>query len=144
MILNNDGEPSITALVTAVQKEWAGDSKNFQTQLIPCTSPVDDHASNGAAEEMVHSLEGLTRTSKVALEESLGVSISSKSPILPLVRDQSFLRNRVACTPIKTRVFAVPPEEFQNPIPGGVWEMTETVHGLEGAAADFHEHFGLV
>ena len=39
MILNGDGEPSITVLVTAVQKEWAGDSENFQTQLIPRTSP---------------------------------------------------------------------------------------------------------
>ena len=40
MILEIDGEPSITALVTAVQKEWAGDSENFQTQLILRTSPV--------------------------------------------------------------------------------------------------------
>ena len=46
MVLKCDGEPSITALVTAVQKEWAGDSKNFQRQLIPRTSLVDDHASN--------------------------------------------------------------------------------------------------
>ena len=82
MILKSDGEPSITAL-TAVQKEWAGDSKNFQAQLIPRASPADDHASNGAAEAMVHSLECLTRTSKAALEESLGVSIVSTSPILP-------------------------------------------------------------
>ena len=58
MVLKSDGEPSITALVTAVQKEWAGDSNNFQRQLIPRTSPVDDHASNGAVEAMVHSLEG--------------------------------------------------------------------------------------
>ena len=94
MILKSDGEPSSTAQVTAVQKEWAGDSNNFQTQLIPRISPVDDHASNGAAEAMVHSLDGLTTTSKVALEESLGVSISSNSPILPwLVRHESFLRN---------------------------------------------------
>ena len=95
MVLKSDGEPSITALVTAVQKEWAGDSKNFQRQLIPRTSPVDDHASNGAVEAMVHSLEGLTRTSKIALEEALGVSILPTSPILPwLVRHQSYLRNR--------------------------------------------------
>ena len=94
-ILKSDGEPWITALVTAVQKEWAGDSNNFQTQLIPRTSLVDDHASHGAAEAMVHSLEGLTRTSKVAVEESLGVSISSNSPILPwLVRHQSLFGNR--------------------------------------------------
>ena len=31
---------------------------------------------------MVHSIEGLTRTSKVALEEALGVSILPTSPIL--------------------------------------------------------------
>ena len=94
-ILKGDGEPSITALVTAVQKEWAGDSKNFQTQLILRTSPVDDRAFNGAAEAMVHGLEGLTRTSKAALEESLRVSIVSTSPILPwLVGHQSFVRNR--------------------------------------------------
>ena len=61
MILKTNGEQSITALVTAVQIEWAGDSNNFQTQLIPRTSPVDDHASNGAAEAMVHNLEGLTK-----------------------------------------------------------------------------------
>ena len=87
MVLKSDGEPSITALVTAVQREWAGDSKSFQRQLIPRTSPINNHASNGAVEAMVHSLEGLTRTSKVALEESLGVSILPTSPILPwLVR----------------------------------------------------------
>ena len=61
MILWSDGEPSITALVTAVQKEWVGDSKNFQTQLIPRASPVDEHALNGAAEAMVHCFEGLSR-----------------------------------------------------------------------------------
>ena len=95
MVLKSDGGPSITALVTAVQKEWAGDSKNFHRQLIPRTSPVDDHASNGAVEAMVHSLEGLTKTSKVALEEALGVSILPTSPFLPwLVRHQSYLRNR--------------------------------------------------
>ena len=96
MILKSDGEPSITSLVTAVQKEWAGDSKKFSNTVdSPPTCPVDDHAPNGAAEAMVHSLEGLTRISKVVLEESLGVSISSSSPILPwLVRRQSFIRNK--------------------------------------------------
>ena len=93
MILKSNGEPSITALVPAVQKEWAGDSKNFQTQLIPRTSPVDDHASNGEGEAMVRSLEGRTRTSKVALKESFGVSIFSNFPILPWLVRQSCLRN---------------------------------------------------
>ena len=44
----------------------------------------------------MRSLEGLTRTSKIALDEALGVSILPTSPILPwLVRHQSYLRNRV-------------------------------------------------
>ena len=47
-------------------------------------------------------------------------------------------------TPIKDPVFAVPPEEYQSPIPGGVWEMTKSVYGLEEAPADFDEHFGTV
>ena len=47
-------------------------------------------------------------------------------------------------TSTKTRVFATPPEEYQSPIPGGVWEMTKTVYGLEEAPADFDEHFGKV
>ena len=41
-------------------------------------------------------------------------------------------------------MFAVPPEEHQCPIPGGVWETTKTVNGLEEAPADFYEHFGKV
>ena len=45
-------------------------------------------------------------------------------------------------TPIKDRVFAVPPEEYHNPIPRGVWEMTKSVYGLEEAPADFDEHLG--
>ena len=66
MVLKSDGESASTTLVTSVQSEQAGDGKNFQMQLIPRTSPVDDHASNGVAEAMVHSLEGLTRTCKIA------------------------------------------------------------------------------
>ena len=41
-------------------------------------------------------------------------------------------------------MFAVPPEEYHSPIPGGVWEMTKSVYGLEEAPADFDEHFGHV
>ena len=47
-------------------------------------------------------------------------------------------------TPIKDPVFAVPPEEYHSPIPGGVWEITNSVFGLEEAPADFDEHFGNV
>ena len=118
MVLKSDGEPSITALVTAVQREWAVDSKNFQRQLIPRTSPVDDHASNGAVEAMVHSLEGLTRTSKVALEEALGISILPTSPVLPwLVRHQSYLRNRfVVRSSGRTPFEELTMSKFQSPL----------------------------
>ena len=101
MILKSDGEPSIAALVTAVQKECAGDSKNFQTQFIPRTSPVDDHASNGAAEAMVHSLEGLTRTGKIALEEALVVSISSTVSDSAVAGETSELPQKPVCGAIK-------------------------------------------
>ena len=118
MVLKSGGEPSITALVTAVQKEWAGDSENIQRQLIPRTSPVDDHASNGAVEAMVHSLKGRTRTSKVALEEALGVSILPTSPILPwLVRRQSYLRNRfVVRSSGRTPFEELTMSKFQSPL----------------------------
>ena len=41
-------------------------------------------------------------------------------------------------------MFAVPPEEYQSPIPRGVWEMSKTLNGLVEAPADFDEHFGNV
>ena len=44
----------ITAVERTVQEKGTVDNQNFQTQLIPCTSPVDDHATNGAVETMVH------------------------------------------------------------------------------------------
>ena len=44
-------------------------------------------------------------------------------------------------TPTKETAFAKPPGEYQGPIPGGVWEMTKAVYGLEEALADFDEHF---
>ena len=76
---------TITAVERTVQGKGAVDNQNFQTQLIPCTSPVDDHATNGAVETMVHSLGRAT----------LGVSILPTSSILPwLVLYQSYLRNR--------------------------------------------------
>ena len=42
MIFKSDDVTLITAMET--------DNQNFQTQLIPYTSPVDDHASSRAAE----------------------------------------------------------------------------------------------
>ena len=81
MIRKNDGV-TITAVERTVQGKGTVDTQNFQTQLIPCTSPVDDHATNGAVETMVHSLGRAV----------LGVLILPTSSILPwLVRYQSYL-----------------------------------------------------
>ena len=60
MILKNDGVTLINAVKRTVHEKGTVDNQNFQTQLIPCTIPVDDHATNGAVELMVHSLEELT------------------------------------------------------------------------------------
>ena len=67
---------------------------------------------------MAHSLESLTRQSKVALEESLEVSISSNSPILPwLMRHQSFLRNKfVVRSSGKTPFEELTMSKFQIPL----------------------------
>ena len=53
MILKSDGVTLITAMETTVQGKGTVDNNNFQTQLIPCTSPVDDRASNRAAETVL-------------------------------------------------------------------------------------------
>ena len=53
LILKSDGVTLITAMETTVQGKGTVDNRNFQTQLIPCTSPVDDPASNRAAETVL-------------------------------------------------------------------------------------------
>ena len=82
MIRKNDGV-TITAVERTVQRKGTIDNHNFQTQLIPCTSPVDDHATNGAVETMVHSLG----------RAALGVSIIPTSILPWLVRYPSYLRD---------------------------------------------------
>ena len=49
MTLKSDGESSITARET-VQKEWAGDSKNFPRKSISQERSENDHVSTGALE----------------------------------------------------------------------------------------------
>ena len=108
MILKNGGVTLITSVERTVQEKGTVDNQNFQTQLIPCTSPVDDHATNGAVEAMVHSLG----------RAALGVSILLPSPIRPwLVRHQSYLRNRFVVrssgrTPFEKLIMS----KFQSPL----------------------------
>ena len=82
----------------------------------------------------MHSREGLTRTSKVASEESLGVSISSNSPILQwLMRHQRFLRNRfVVRSIVRTPFEELTMSKFQSPL----LNFGETVHAKESGAQE--------
>ena len=43
----------ITAVETSVQGKGTVDNQNFQTHLIPCACPVDDHASSRTAETVL-------------------------------------------------------------------------------------------
>ena len=107
MIRKNDGL-LITAVERTVQGKGTVDTQNFQTQLIPCTSPVDDHATNGAVETMVHSLG----------RAALGVSIRPTSSILPrLVRHQRYLRNRFVVRSSGRKPFEkLTKSKFQSPL----------------------------
>ena len=53
MILKSDGVTLFTAVERTVQGQGTVDNQNFQTQLIPCTIFVDDHASSRATETVV-------------------------------------------------------------------------------------------
>ena len=84
---------------------------------------------------MVHSLEGLTRTSQAALEESLGVSILLNSPILPwLVRHQKlsqktgFLVRSSGRTPFEKLTMS----KFQSPL----LDFGEAVFAKESGARE--------
>ena len=101
MIRKNDGV-LITAVERTVQGKGTVDTQNFQTQLIPCTSLVDDHATNGDVETIA----------------ALGVLILPTSSILPwLVRYQSYLRNRfVVRSSGRTPFEELTMSKFQSPL----------------------------
>ena len=50
MVLKSDGVTLLTAVETTVQGKGTVHNQNFQTQLMPCTIFVDDHASSRATE----------------------------------------------------------------------------------------------
>ena len=51
--VQNDGVTLIDAVEKTVQGKGTVDNQIFQTQLIPYTSPVDDHVSNRVAETVL-------------------------------------------------------------------------------------------
>ena len=53
MILKSDGVTLTTAMETTVQGEGKEGHPEFPNKVDPCTSPVEDHASNRAAETVL-------------------------------------------------------------------------------------------
>ena len=99
MVLQTDAGPGIAAWAKAVRRDWAKDEGVsevvLERQLPIRMSPKDSHASNGAAENMVRIIEGLTRTLKIQAEENLEIKIGPSNPLLPwVVRHASFLQAR--------------------------------------------------
>ena len=139
MIRKNDGV-TITAVERTVQGKGTVDTQNFQTQLIPCTSPVDEHASNRAVETVVHSLG----------RAALGVLNLPTSPILPwLVRYQSYLRNRfVVRSSGRTPFEKLTMSKFQSPLLNfaeAVWAKESGVQeGKLGSSWDLWKLVGNV
>jgi len=75
LIIKNDQEPALIDLVKEVKRLRTGG-----TQLEK--SKKYDSQSNGAAERAVQSVEGITRTLKLALEKRLGCEIPCAHPVM--------------------------------------------------------------
>ena len=86
VILKNDGVTLITAVERIVQGKGTVDNQNFQTQLIPCTSLVDDHASNRAAETVLApSAQKGKRSSTWEIDKWLERSTMTKGDIAGMI-----------------------------------------------------------
>ena len=88
VLLKADHEPSIQALVDAVQVQWV-------ERTMVAKSPMYSHQSNGAVENAVRRVESLTSTNVCGLREKLGCKVDSKSVVLPwLVRHAAYVLSR--------------------------------------------------
>ena len=119
--------------MTAVQKEWAGDCKDFLRQLIPRTSPVDVHASKGAVEAMMHSLEGLTRTSKGDLGRGSG-NLDPAYLSDPAAGETSELPTKpICCTSVRQNIFRRVDHVKGSESSDQLWQFWRKSLGLERA-----------
>ena len=75
VILKTDNESSITALVSAVQKQWPG-------EIVPENSPAFESQSNGEVERANQTIQGLARTLKESLSIKSGFDVPDQSPLL--------------------------------------------------------------
>ena len=102
LFVQTDGEPAIKALAAAVKSELA--RKSGVEQVILRNSPPGSHASNGATENTVKIVAGLSRTLREHLTEKTGLKITTQSAILPwMVRHAAYLQGRIARKQINGR-----------------------------------------
>ena len=71
-------EPAILALFKAVKECWTG-------EIVPDSSPVGDHQSNGAVEAGIRTLEAQTRAVKMQLERRYNIDLDHASPLIPWI-----------------------------------------------------------
>ena len=89
VILKSDQEPSLVSLIEGVIKMRGAEL------TVPEYSPVGDSQANGQAERGVQTIEGLTRTHKIGLEEKLGKKIPVESAVFSwLVEHCADLHNK--------------------------------------------------
>ena len=90
--IKTDQEPAILAIAEAIIRLRAAKEAK---ETISENSPPYSHQSNGVVERGVQSVEGMIRTLRSALEESIGVALEIGDAIWPwLVEYASYLLNR--------------------------------------------------
>lgn len=71
-------DESILALKSKVIEELGA-----EYEVLPESSPVEDHQANGVTERSVQTIGGMLRAHKVALEDSLKEPLAPDSPAIP-------------------------------------------------------------
>ena len=87
-ILRTDGEPSILDWAKQVKKAWKG-------KLVLEASARGSAESKGGVERSIQTIQGMVRTLKLDLEERLGTTLETTTPVLAwLVRHAGWLLTR--------------------------------------------------
>ena len=76
-VYKSDQEPAILDLRNKVIKELGS-----EYNIVPETSPVGEHESNGTIERAVQATIGMIRALKVATERAFKIALEPKSPVL--------------------------------------------------------------
>jgi len=83
VVVKSDQEPAIMSLVEEVGRKKAAHGGRWVMEA----SPVGSHASNGAVERAIQSVEGQVRVLKDALETRWGVKIKAANAVIPWIME---------------------------------------------------------